>query len=118
MMNQGAKKAGYVSQPAATDPRSTEAWALSEASRREMFSTQTKINSSVSWGLGVGLQNYGGRQMFWHWGDNGNFKNFVIGNRAKKWAMVIFANARNGHKIWERIVREATGEDHASFLWV
>jgi flagellar biosynthesis activator protein FlaF len=34
MMNQGAKKAGYVSQPAANDPRSTEAWALSEASRR------------------------------------------------------------------------------------
>jgi flagellar protein FlaF len=34
MMNQGAKKAGYVSQPAAMDPRSTEAWALSEASRR------------------------------------------------------------------------------------
>src|SRR3954469_24545459 len=34
MMHQGAKKAGYVSQPAAADPRSTEAWALSEASRR------------------------------------------------------------------------------------
>jgi flagellar protein FlaF len=34
MMNQSAKKAGYVSQPAANDPRSTEAWALSEASRR------------------------------------------------------------------------------------
>src|SRR3569623_2629240 len=34
MMNHGAKKAGYVSQPAATDPRSTESWALSEASRR------------------------------------------------------------------------------------
>jgi len=34
MMNLGAKKAGYVSQPAAMDPRSTEAWALSEASRR------------------------------------------------------------------------------------
>jgi flagellar protein FlaF len=34
MMQQGAKKTGYVSQPAATDPRSTEAWALSEASRR------------------------------------------------------------------------------------
>lgn len=33
-MHHGAKKAGYVSQPAATDPRSTEAWALSEASRR------------------------------------------------------------------------------------
>jgi flagellar protein FlaF len=33
-MNQSARKAGYVSQPAANDPRSTESWALSEASRR------------------------------------------------------------------------------------
>jgi len=33
MMKQGAR-AGYVSQPAAADPRSTEAWALSEVSRR------------------------------------------------------------------------------------
>jgi flagellar protein FlaF len=41
MMNQGAKKAGYVSQPAATDPRSTEAWALSEASRRLVVGAKT-----------------------------------------------------------------------------
>jgi flagellar biosynthesis activator protein FlaF len=40
MMNQGAKKAGYVSQPAGTDPRSTEAWALSEASRRLVVATK------------------------------------------------------------------------------
>jgi flagellar protein FlaF len=42
MMNQGAKKAGYVSQPAATDPRSTEAWALSEASRRLVVASKTE----------------------------------------------------------------------------
>jgi len=42
MMNQGAKKAGYVSQPAAMDPRSTEAWALSEASRRLVVAAKTK----------------------------------------------------------------------------
>jgi flagellar protein FlaF len=41
MMNQGAKKAGYVSQPAAMDPRSTEAWALSEASRRLVVASKT-----------------------------------------------------------------------------
>src|SRR3954466_4046132 len=34
MMHQGAKKAGYATQPPANHPRSTEAWALSEASRR------------------------------------------------------------------------------------
>ena len=33
-MKQGGRQAGYVSQPAAADPRSTESWALSEASRR------------------------------------------------------------------------------------
>ena len=42
MMNQGAKKAGYVSQPAATDPRSTEAWALSEASRRLVVAAKSE----------------------------------------------------------------------------
>jgi flagellar protein FlaF len=40
-MNQSARKAGYVSQPADTDPRSTEAWALSEASRRLVVASKT-----------------------------------------------------------------------------
>jgi|SRR5581483_8970746 len=40
-MKQGARQAGYVSQPAATDPRSTEAWALSEASRRLVVAAKT-----------------------------------------------------------------------------
>ncbi|MDQ7247157.1 flagellar biosynthesis regulator FlaF [Dongia sedimenti] len=44
MMNQGAKKAGYVSQPAAMDPRSTEAWALSEASRRLVVAAKADDN--------------------------------------------------------------------------
>jgi len=41
-MKQGARQAGYVSQPAATDPRSTEAWALSEASRRLVVASKTE----------------------------------------------------------------------------
>ena len=40
MMKQGAR-AGYVSQPAAADPRSTEAWALSEVSRRLVIAAKT-----------------------------------------------------------------------------
>ena len=44
MMNQGAKKAGYVSQPAANDPRSTESWALSEASRRLVVAAKADDN--------------------------------------------------------------------------
>jgi flagellar biosynthesis activator protein FlaF len=40
-MYQSAKKTGgYVSQPAAMDPRSTESWALSEASRRLVIASK------------------------------------------------------------------------------
>jgi flagellar protein FlaF len=41
-MRQGARQTGYVSQPAAKDPRSTEAWALSEASRRLVVASKTQ----------------------------------------------------------------------------
>jgi len=42
-MYQNAKKApGYVSQPAAMDPRSTESWALSEASRRLVVASKAE----------------------------------------------------------------------------
>lgn len=93
-------------------------FSLKTETMNEMLSPQIKINSDLSWGLGIGLENQDKHSYFWHWGDNGNFKTFVIGNRANKWGIVIFTNGRNGHKIWERIVRQATGYDHASFLWV
>lgn len=85
---------------------------LSAASRREMFTTQTRINSAVSWGLGVGIENYGRRKMFWHWGDNGNFKAFMMGEPASGSGIVIFVNSQNGHRMWQRILTEAFGVDH------
>jgi flagellar protein FlaF len=42
MMQSRGRKAGYVSQPAAADPRSTEAWALSEVSRRLVIAAKNK----------------------------------------------------------------------------
>ena len=79
-----------------------------------MFTTQTKINGAVSWGLGVGLENYGGRTHVWHWGDNGNFKAFMMGDTALGSGVVVFTNASNGHKMWQRIVSEVMGTDHAA----
>ena len=87
---------------------------LSAASRRDMFATQTKINSAISWGLGVGLESYGGRTKVWHWGDNGNFKAFMMGDTANGSGVVVFTNASNGHKMWQRIVAEVMGLDHPS----
>lgn len=90
---------------------------LSELSNREMFTPQTKINSSVSWGLGIGLESYSGRSLFWHWGDNGIFKAFMMGDRSVGDGIVVFTNAQNGHRMWQRIAAEAMGRDHPAFYF-
>ena len=100
------------------DPAKSGKFVLKPETLREMQTPQIKINDVLSWGLGIGLENFEGSPYFWHWGDNGNFKAFVLGHPAKNWGIVIFTNGRNGHKIWERIIREATKKDFASFLWV
>lgn len=90
---------------------------LSDASRREMLTPQTRINSAVEWGLGVGLENYNGRQLFWHWGDNGVFKAFMMGDPQTGNGVIAFTNAQNGHKMWRRIVAEVMGDDHPAFYF-
>ena len=83
-----------------------------------MFKPQSHINDSISWGLGWGLQADGERTQFWHWGEGINYRTFVIGDRSTRSAVIVFTNARNGRKIWERIVIEATGADQLLFLWL
>lgn len=85
---------------------------MSDATRTEMLTTQTKISSAVSWGVGVALENYNGRKMFWHWGDNGRYKALMMGEPASGDGVVVFANAQNGHKVWQRVLTETMGPDH------
>ena len=92
-------------------------FAISERSRREMLTPQVKLNSALSWGLGWGLQQEQGSTWFWHWGDNGVFKTFAMGDPVQRTGVVVFTNGSNGHKLWQRIVAQATGRDHAAFLW-
>jgi CubicO group peptidase (beta-lactamase class C family) len=90
---------------------------LADLSRREMLTPQTKINTAVSWGLGVGLETYAGRSLFWHWGDNGVFKAFMMGDPVRGSGLVVFTNAQNGHRLWQRIAAEAMGRDHPAFYF-
>lgn len=92
---------------------------LSAASLRDMISPQVKVNGAISWGTGVGLERYEGRQMIWHWGDNGNFKAFMMGDVASGSGLIVFTNAQNGHKMWQRILAETMGRDHpATFFYM
>jgi len=94
-----------------------DAASLSESSRREMLTPQIKINSAISWGLGIGLEIEPRKTGFWHWGDNGTYKAFVYSDPVKRFGVVVLTNGSMGHKLWQRIVAKATESDHAAFLF-
>ena len=83
-----------------------------------MIVQQSTINESLGWGSGIGLEQTGGQEYLWHWGDNPGFKNFIVGEPASGSAIVIFTNGNSGQRVYERVIRSRTGVDHPAFLWL
>lgn len=83
-----------------------------------MLTPQISINPALSWGLGWGLAHSPRGITFWHWGDNGAFKNFIYGDPNEGQALVIFTNGERGLHLCERILRRGLGVDHPGFLWI
>lgn len=50
----------------------------------------------VGWGLGWGVQEDGARRAIWHWGDNGAFRAFVVGDLDDQSGVVYLTNSENG----------------------
>jgi CubicO group peptidase (beta-lactamase class C family) len=82
-----------------------------------MMSPQIRCNEAVQWGLGVGIEESGGRRSAWQWGDNPGFKNFFLADTQNGKAMVVFTNGDRGARVYERVMRATLGEDHPAFLW-
>ena len=91
---------------------------ISPKTRERMLTPVTRINSVLSWGLGWGLESDQGRDYFWHWGDNGNYKNFVLAHLPSRSAVVVFTNGNNGMRINEAVVAAASGHEHFAFDWL
>jgi CubicO group peptidase (beta-lactamase class C family) len=85
---------------------------------RQMLTPQHRLNSALSWGLGIGLEKVDETTCFWHWGDNGFFGNFMFGNPRTGNGIVILTNEVRGLYICERILREVNGHDLSAFLWI
>jgi CubicO group peptidase (beta-lactamase class C family) len=77
-----------------------------------------KIVPDVAWGLGWGLQTTGDGLSFWHWGDNGNSKAYVVGFTRQRMGIVFFANSSNGLSIAREIVAEAVGGEQPALAWL
>jgi tetratricopeptide (TPR) repeat protein len=58
----------------------------------------------VYWGLGSGLQETERGTAIWHWGDNQDFRAYVIGYPAEDAGLVYFTNSENGLAVAEDLV--------------
>lgn len=93
---------------------------LSKEISRAMLTSQISIPhqeypAGFSWGLGFGLEHTSQGDVFWHWGDNGNFKCFTAAYPREKLGVVYFANSANGLSIAKEIVRHTIGGSHPLF---
>ena len=91
---------------------------ITEATRREMLTSQTRINDALAWGLGWGLEQAEGRQYFWHWGEHFAFRTLVFGDAKNRSGVVVLSNSGTGHHACEQIVKQATGHDHPAFAFI
>jgi CubicO group peptidase (beta-lactamase class C family) len=99
------------------DASAPPALRLRSATRQAMRTPQVRLAPGLAWGLGIGLEERQGDTLFWHWGDNGGYKNFVVVDPRGQRARVVFTNGSGGLKVAERLLREEYG-DLASLLWV
>jgi len=77
-----------------------------------------KLSPSISWGLGWGLQTTVEGLSFWHWGDNGDTKAYVVAFEKQKLGVVIFTDGANGLSIMPEIVAAAVGGQQPALAWL
>jgi CubicO group peptidase (beta-lactamase class C family) len=79
---------------------------------------QAKPFSEVFWGLGWGLQTTRDGLSFFHWGDNGDNKAYVVAFDKEKMGVVVFANSVYGLSIVREVVAEAVGGGQPALAWL
>jgi len=74
--------------------------------------------AGISWGLGWGLQESPKGKAFWHWGDNGTFRCFVMGYPDSGKALVYFTNSNLGLRIGPAVTERFFGEECPAWKWM
>jgi CubicO group peptidase (beta-lactamase class C family) len=77
-----------------------------------------KLANDVKWGLGWGLEQTADGMGFWHWGDNGDTKAFVLAFAKQKTGLVMFANSANGLSMINELVGSAMGNNQPALAWL
>jgi CubicO group peptidase (beta-lactamase class C family) len=91
---------------------------VQEGSTNSIENYTGQLSNSVSWGLGWGIQCTEMEDSFWHWGDNGGFKSFILGSKSNKNAIIIFTNGSNGLTVISEIIKKYTGVPQPALDWL
>jgi CubicO group peptidase (beta-lactamase class C family) len=74
--------------------------------------------SDLAWGPGWGLQTTADGLSFWHWGDQGDSKAFIVAFDRAKLGVVVFTNSANGLSIMREILADAVGGAQPAMEWL
>lgn len=91
---------------------------LSDSMATAMLTPQIEVDSGVTWGLGIGLQQNETGSGFWHWGDNAGYKAYTLTYPGSGVGMIWFTNSQNGHSILEALLTETMGGEHPAATWL
>jgi CubicO group peptidase (beta-lactamase class C family) len=89
---------------------------LSEETRAVMLNPYVRINSALSWGVGIGVERDVHARYNFQWGDNSFWKNIVMIHAPTRSAVVVATNGESGFRVIERVAKAASGIDHDQFL--
>ena len=92
--------------------------ALRDSTAATMLTSQIDVDTNVTWGLGIGLQDSDAGRSFWHWGDNFGYKAYTITYPEHGIGVVWFTNSENGHSILQGLLATTVGGDHAAADWL
>ena len=67
---------------------------------------QVEIDDSLAWGLGWGLAG----DVFWHWGDMGDFQCVAVASRTEGRGLACLTNGDQGLRACAAILREVLGD--------
>lgn len=91
---------------------------LSDSTAATMLRPQIDVDSGLTWGLGIGLQENENGRALWHWGDNTGYKAYTIAYPAHGVGVVWFTNSENGHLILRDLLAVTVGGTHPAVGWL
>lgn len=85
-------------------PDSHQAMLKSQGKARFNQDQPDGSGAPIQWALGWGFIPNKDQPIYWHWGDNGSFKSFVIWRAKERDGMIYFTNSSEGHTLLGALV--------------